>query len=83
MKLGLVTGRSLKKAEQDLADLQAKLKQHENKKVFDTMLALAKYGELTPERYAFFMSVVSNQGGENDVEEYILNRSYEKRDRTD
>ena len=46
------------------------------------MMSLAQFGELTPERYAFFMSVVSNQEkGENKVEEYILNRSFKMRDR--
>lgn len=82
MKFGLLIGRYIKKAEFNLMLHQNELKQHENKKVFETMLSLAQLSELTPERYAFFMSVVSNQGiGENDVQEYIFNRSFEKRDR--
>ena len=75
MEFGLTTGRRVKKAESNLASYQ-------NKKVFETMMSLAQFGELTPERYAFFMSVVSNQEkGENKVEEYILNRSFKMRDR--
>ena len=82
MEFGLTTGRRVKKAESNLASYQKALKQHENKKVFETMMSLAQFGELTPERYAFFMSVVSNQEkGENKVEEYILNRSFKMRDR--
>ena len=82
MEFGLTTGRRVKKAESNLASYQKALKQHENKKVFDTMMSLAQFGELTPERYAFFMSVASNQEkGENKVEEYILNRSFKMRDR--
>ena len=42
------------------------MKQHENKKVFETMMSLAQLGELTPERYALLISVVSNQE-ENEV----------------
>ena len=77
MKFGLTTGQSVKRAESNLASYQKVLKQHENKKVFETMMSLAQFGELTPERYAFFMSVISNQEkGENKVEEYILNRSF-------
>ncbi len=61
MKFGLTTGQSVKRAESNLASYQKVLKQHENKKVFETMMSLAQFGELTPERYAFFMSVISNQ----------------------
>lgn len=75
MKFGLPTGKWVKKAESNLATYQKVLKQHENKKVFETMMSLAQFGELTPERYAFFMSVISNQEkGEKRVEEYILNK---------
>ena len=82
MKFDLIIGRHVRKAESDLASYQKVLKQRENKKVFETMISLAQFGELTPERYAFFMSVVSNQEkGENKVEEYILNRSFKMRDR--
>lgn len=82
MGFGLTTGRCVKKAESDLASYQKTLKQHENQKVIETMMSLARLGELTPERYAFFMSVISNQKkGENEVEEYILNRSFKMRDR--
>ena len=82
MKFGLTTGQSVKRAESNLASYQKVLKQHENKKVFETMMSLAQFGELTPESYAFFMSVISNQEkGENKVEEYILNRSFKMRDR--
>ena len=80
MKFGLTTGQRVKRAESNLA-YQKVLKQHENKKVFETMMSLAQFGELTPERYAFFMSVISNQEkGENKVEEYILNRFFKMRD---
>ena len=82
MEFGLTTGRRVKKAESNLASYQKALKQHENKKVFETMMSLAQFGELTTERYALFMSVVYNQEkGENKVEEYILNRSFKMRDR--
>ena len=82
MKFDLSIGRHVRKAESDLASYQKVLKQRENKKVFETMISLAQFGELTPERYAFFMSVVSNQEkGENKVEEYIINRSFKMRDR--
>ena len=82
MEFGLTSGQRLKKAESNLVSRQKVLKQHENKKVFETMMSLAQFGELTPERYAFFMSVVSNQErGANKVEEYILNRSFKMRDR--
>lgn len=51
-------------------------KQLENKKILDTMIALARIGELTPERYEFFMEILSNQKiGENDVQEHILSIS--------
>ena len=80
MKFGLTTGQSVKRAESNLASYQKVLKQHENKKVFETMMSLAQFGELTPERYAFFMSVISNQE-KNKAEEYILNRSFKMRDR--
>ena len=56
MEFGLTTGRRVKKAESNLASYQKALKQHENKKVFETMMSLAQFGELTPERYAFFGS---------------------------
>lgn len=52
--------------EYNLASYQEILKQHENKKVFETMMSLAQLGELTPERYALLISVVSNQE-ENEV----------------
>lgn len=82
MKFGLTTGQRLKKAESDLVSYQKMLKQHENKKVLETMMSLAQFGELTPERYAFFMSVISNkEKGENKSEKYILNRSFKRRDR--
>ena len=82
MEIGLTTRRRVKKAESNLVSYQKVLKQHENKKVFETMMSLAQFGELTPERYAFFMSVVSNRGKVyNKVEEYILNRSFKMRDR--
>lgn len=82
MEFGLTTRRRVKKAECNLVLCQKVLKQHENKKVFETMMSLAQFGELSPERYAFFMSVVSNrEKGENKVEEYILNRSFKMRDR--
>ena len=61
MEFGLINERRLKKAEANLALFQKDLKQHENKKVFETMMSLAQLGELTPERYAFFMSVVANR----------------------
>lgn len=51
MEFGLTTGRRVKKAESNLASYQKALKQHENKKVFETMMSLAQFGELTPERY--------------------------------
>ena len=79
MKFGLTTGQSVKRAESNLASYQKVLKQHENKKVFETMMSLAQFGELTPERYAFFIS--NQEKGENKVEEYILNRSFKMRDR--
>ncbi len=82
MKSSSTIGRYIKKAETNLVLYQEALKQHENKKVFETMMSLAQWGELTPERYAFFMSVVSNQEkGENKVGEYILNRSFGMWDR--
>lgn len=81
MKFGLATGQRLKKAQSDLVSYQKILKQHENKKVLETMMSLAQFGELTPERYAFFMSVISNkEKGENKIEEYILNRSFKMRE---
>lgn len=52
MEFGLTTGRRVKKAESNLASYQKALKQHENKKVFETMMSLAQFGELTPERYS-------------------------------
>lgn len=82
MKFGLTNEQRIKKAESNLASYQKVLKQHENKKVFETMMSLAHFGELTPERYAFFLSVISNQKkGGNSVEEYIFNRSFKMRDR--
>ena len=56
MEFGLTTGRRVKKAESNLASYQKALKQHENKKVFETMMSLAQFGELTPERYALLCS---------------------------
>ena len=50
MKFGLTTGQSVKRAESNLASYQKVLKQHENKKVFETMMSLAQFGELTPEK---------------------------------
>ena len=41
MKFGLTTGQSVKRAESNLASYQKVLKQHENKKVFETMMSLA------------------------------------------
>lgn len=61
MKFGLTTSQRVKRAESNLVSYQKALKQHENKKIFETMMSLAEIGELTPERYAFFMSVVSKQ----------------------
>ena len=40
MEFGLTTGRRVKKAESNLASYQKALKQHENKKVFETMMSL-------------------------------------------
>lgn len=45
-------------------ELQLKESQHrqiENKKILDTMITLASMGELTPERYGFFISLLSNE----------------------
>ena len=61
MKIGWITDRRVKIAKSNLVSYQKILKQHENKKIFETMMSLAELGELTPERYGFFMSVVSNQ----------------------
>lgn len=43
-------------------ELKFKAAQHrqiENKKIIDTMIALATIGELTPERYEFFLKMLS------------------------
>jgi len=61
MRLGLKARLNIRNAEYNLASYQRILKQHENKKVFETMMSLAQLRELTPERYAFLISVVSNQ----------------------
>lgn len=61
MKFGLAGSWRLKKAESNLASYQKILKLHETQKIFETMMTLAQLGELTPERYALFMSVVVNQ----------------------
>ena len=61
MRLGLKARLNIRNAENNLASYQRILKQHENKKVFETMMSLAQLRELTPERYAFLISVVSNQ----------------------
>lgn len=63
MEFGLTTGRRVKKAESNLASYQKALKQHENKKVFETMMSLAQFGELTPERYGQMF----NAGEVNDI----------------
>lgn len=82
MRSGILTNYWEKKAKQEILEHASLMKQHENKKVLETMLCMANIGQLTPERYAFFMAVISNQRiGENDVQEYILRRSSEKRDR--
>lgn len=61
-----------KKAKQEILEYARILKQHENKKVLETMMSMANIGQLTPERYDFFMAVISNQRiEENDVQEYI------------
>lgn len=82
MRSGILTKYWEKKAKQEILEHTSLMKQHENKKVLETMLCMANTGQLTPERYAFFMAVISDQRiGENDVQEYILRRSSEKRDR--
>lgn len=44
------------------------------------MIALASIGELTSERYGFFISLLSNQKiGENDVQRHILELSSQRR----
>lgn len=55
MKFDLTTGQRIKRAESNLASYQKVLKQHENKKVFETMMSLAQFGELTPERYKILL----------------------------
>lgn len=73
-----------KKAKREILEYASILKQRENKKVLDTMMSMASIGKLTPERYAFFMTVISNQRiGENDVQEYIFRRSSERNNHTE
>lgn len=79
MGFGVLTKYWEKRAKQDVLEYASILKHHENKKVLETMMSMANIGQLTPERYAFFMAVISHQGvGENDVQEYILRRSSER-----
>lgn len=81
MKSGILSKHWIKKAEAELEEHQKSLKQQENKKIFETMLSLAAFGDLTPERYPFFLSIISNQRiGGNDVQKYIYHRSCERQD---
>lgn len=69
------------KANLELRIKASKNKQIENKKILDTMLTLASIGELTPERYGFFMEIISNQKiGDNNVQKHLFNLSSERRD---
>ena len=79
MAAGILTKHWEKRGKQDILEYAGILKQRENKKVLETMMAMASIGQLTPERDGFFMAVISDQRiGENDVHEFILRRSSER-----
>ena len=64
------------KVEREFQTIAVRQSKIERKKIVDTMIALSKVNELTPERFGFFMEILSNQEmGENDVQRYILSVS--------
>lgn len=54
------------KAKAELQLKAAENKKKEMQKVFETMIALASIGELTPERYGLLLNTINSKTGEKN-----------------